>query len=102
MKINDILKKPRFTEKSYLNTTFNKYIFDVDSRASKPEIKKAVSELFAVDVINVATMTVRSKKKYRGMKKRSLVKSTKFKKAVVEIKAGQSIKIFDEIFKSEK
>ena len=52
MKINDILKKPRFTEKSYLNSTANKYIFDVDARASKPEIKKAVSELFDVEVID--------------------------------------------------
>jgi large subunit ribosomal protein L23 len=88
----DILKKPLITEKSMDLVGENKYTFIVDLDANKIEIKKAVEELFKVKVEKVHTI------RYKGRVKRvrgRLGRTPAFKKAVVTLKEGNKIEIFE-------
>ena len=65
--ITDVLKKPVLTEKTLLlQQTENKYTFDVELTASKPEIKDAVEKMFNVKVERVNVMNVAAKTKRLG------------------------------------
>lgn len=85
----DILKAPVITEKS-ANIAQNerKYIFKVDPKATKIEIKQAVEHIFKVKVDKVNTINVHPKKKrvgrYSGM-------TNKYKKAIVTLVEGSKI-----------
>ncbi|MBT3729298.1 50S ribosomal protein L23 [bacterium] len=69
MRIFRILKKPITTEKtSVLEMTTNTYVFEVDSSATKIDIKKSVTELYKVEVASVNVLHTREKFKY-GKKK---------------------------------
>jgi large subunit ribosomal protein L23 len=92
MNSRDVLLKPVVTEKSMGLMEQNKYTFLVDKRANKIEIKKAVEELFKVTVLEVRTMTVRGKMKRVG---RFTGKTPDRKKAVVTLKAGDKIAVFE-------
>jgi large subunit ribosomal protein L23 len=72
----------------------NKYTFIVDRKANKTEIKNAIEKIFSVDVIRVNTMNVKSKPKRMG---KYLGKTAAKKKAIVFVKNGQSIKLFDNL-----
>lgn len=63
----DIIKKPLVTEKSTLLMEQNKYTFVVAKDANKIEIKKAVEELFSVNVKDVNTMNMKGKFKRMGV-----------------------------------
>lgn len=92
--IRDILKRPVITEKSTDLLQNNKYTFIVDLNANKVEIKKAVEELFKVKVENVNTI------RYKGRMKRvrgRLGRTSDFKKAIVTLKDGDKIEIFEVI-----
>jgi large subunit ribosomal protein L23 len=89
-----ILKKPHISEKSMYNASFGEYTFEVDKRASKEDIAKAVHEVFNVDVVRVRTITVKGKTK-KSLKKRQTIKLTSWKKALVKIVKGQKIELFD-------
>ena len=88
-----IIRKPIITEKSTrLLDTENKYAFRVDPRANKMEIRTAVESLFNVKVVNVTTMNMRGKpKQTRG---REPGKRANWKKAIVQLKEGDSIELF--------
>jgi len=88
-----IIKGPLVTEKSTtLRGEENKYTFFVSFKASKAEIKRAVEEIFKVNVIGVNTSNLRGKKKrmgiYEGYRARR-------KKAVVTLKPGDTIRMFE-------
>ncbi|MEL6284935.1 MAG: 50S ribosomal protein L23 [Pseudomonadota bacterium] len=86
----DTILAPVITEKSTLVAEENKIIFRVPLTASKDEIKRAVENLFKVDVTKVNTLRVKGKtKRFRGM----LGRRPDFKKAIVTLKDGQSIDI---------
>ena len=85
-----ILESPHVTEKAGDLTEKNKYSFKVSKRSNKAEVKKAVEELYGVNVINVAIINIHRKKKRVGRTK-GFRKG--YKKAIVEIKKGQSIEI---------
>lgn len=88
----DILKRPVITEKSMALQGENKYTFIVDLKSNKVEIKKAVEELFKVKVEKVRTM------RYKGKMRRVrnvLGKTQDYKKAIVTLKAGDKIEIFE-------
>ena len=88
-----ILKRPLITEKSTLEKEqFNNLHFEVDRRANKIEIKRAVEEIFKVDVVKVRTATVKGKTKRGG---RFLTRTSDWKKAVVTIKPGQRVEFFE-------
>ena len=91
---HQIIRRALQTEKSSLMMAENKYVFEVDRRAGKPEIKKAVEALFKVEVAEVRTMTVRGKVKRMG---RFSGKRPDWKKAVVTLVEGNSIDLVGEI-----
>jgi large subunit ribosomal protein L23 len=83
------------TEKgAKLREARNTYFFKVDRRANKHEISSAISEIFKVDVENVRTINVLGKFKRMG---RSAGRRSSWKKAIVTLKEGQTIDLFDQI-----
>ncbi len=94
MQPEQIIKRPLIlTEKgSSLREEENKYLFEVDRRANKIEIKKAVETLFRVSVLDVNTMVVRGKMRRMG---RGYAKTRNWKKAVVTLKDGETIEFFE-------
>ena len=88
----EILIKPVVSEKSYHQVTENRYTFKVHKDAHKTQIRQAVEELFDVKVVAVNIAKVQPKPKRRG-----LTRGTKpgWKKAIVELKAGDTIEIFE-------
>ncbi len=85
-----VLQRPLVTERSTLLKEQNKYVFEVDPRASKGQIREAVEKVFRVEVTAVNTMNVLGKLR-RRMGPRSGYQSDR-KKAVVTVKKGQEIK----------
>jgi len=92
MDARDIIKKPLITEKSMADTAENKYTFLVDLKANKTQIKQAIEKLFKVEVEKVNTMIVPGKWKRMG---KSIGKTSDKKKAIVKVKEGQKIEIFE-------
>lgn len=95
MDLYSVIKRPLVTEKSTIaRDDANKYVFEVDRRANKIEIEKAVEKLFKVKVVNVRTMNMEGKKKRTG---RVMGKKRDWKKAVVTLVPGQSIEVFEKV-----
>jgi large subunit ribosomal protein L23 len=72
----------------------NRYLFEVHPQANKVQIAQAVKTLFGVEVVKVRTMSCAGKLKRLG---RFEGRRSSWKKAVVTLKAGQTIDIFDEV-----
>jgi large subunit ribosomal protein L23 len=89
--MSQVLLAPVVSEKSYGLIADNKYSFKVHPDAHKTQIRQAVEELFDVKVVGVNVSKVQAKPKRRG-----LIRGTRqgWKKAIVEVKAGQTIEIF--------
>lgn len=93
MKTNyDIIIRPIITEKSTALVDKLQYTFEVDRRANKAEIKKAIETLFEVNVVEIRTINVHRKPKrmnrYEGFK-------PAYKKAIVRLAPGQTISAFE-------
>jgi len=88
----EVLKKPVVSEKTMGLLAENKYTFLVNPDANKIEIKHAVEKAFNVKVIDVKTISVKGKTKRVG---RYVGKTSDKKKAIVTLKAGDKIEIFD-------
>lgn len=86
----NILITPQITEKATLLQEQNDYIFKVQKIATKPEIKKAVEEMYGVNVIGVRTINVPRKSKRLG---RSQGWKQGYKKAIVRLGKDQSIEV---------
>lgn len=86
----EIIKAPLITEKSRNGESLNKYSFKVSPKASKIEIKSAIEKIFKVDVIDIKTLNMPVKKKRVG---RYTGLSNRCKKAIVTLKAGQTIEL---------
>ena len=88
----EVLIRPVVSEKSYHQITENRYTFKVHPDAHKTQIRQAVEELFDVKVARVNIVAVKAKPKRRG-----LFKGTRpgWKKAIVELRAGDKIEIFE-------
>jgi large subunit ribosomal protein L23 len=83
---------PIVSEKSYEGSTRGTYTFRVHPDAHKTQIRQAVEQLFDVRVQRVNVITVAAKPKRRG-----LFRGTRpgWKKAVVQLRAGDTIEIFE-------
>jgi large subunit ribosomal protein L23 len=91
-KIFNVIKRPVISEKSTaLAEVANRYVFEVDSTATKPEIKTAVEQLFKVKVKAVNTLVMHGKNKRSG---RFEFKRSNWKKAIITLAAGQKIELF--------
>ncbi len=94
MNIYEILKRPITTEKSgILLDYYSQYIFEVDRRANKIQVREAVEKIFDVDVISVNIMNMPAKRGRFG--RRQVVKKPAWKKAVVKLAPGQRIEFFE-------
>ncbi len=91
----DIVRRAMITEKgTRLRERENGYLFEVARDANKLEIKRAVETIFAVKVASVRTLRVHGKPKRMG---RYTGHRPDWKKAVVTLKKGQSIELFEQV-----
>jgi large subunit ribosomal protein L23 len=94
MNANQIIRRPLVTEKSTtLREEVNVLAFEVDPKANKIEVKKAVEELFKVKVADVRIFNVRGKMKRLG---RWEGKRRDWRKAYVRLKKGEKAPEFVE------
>ena len=89
----DIIRRPLTTEKTTIQKdTHNQVTFEVDRKANRVEIKRAVEGIFNVRVAGVRTMQVKGKRKRRGW---IVGKRKDWKKAIVTLMPGQRIDFFE-------
>ena len=79
----DIIKRPIISEQSTEHVDLKKYVFEVDREANKIEIKKAVEEIFGVEVSKVTTLNMKGKVKRTGRFPKGSRRD--WKKAVVKL-----------------
>lgn len=89
----DIIRRPIITEKTNIQKDqSNQVTFEVDPRANRIEVQRAIEKIFNVKVANTRTMRVRGKIKRRG---RILGKRRDWKKAIVTLMPGERIEFFE-------
>ena len=89
----EIIKRPLITEKTSIQKELaNQLTFEVDRRANRIEIKRAIETAFKVKVAKVQTMQVKGKVKRRG---RNVGKRRDWKKAIVTLLPGERIDFFE-------
>ncbi len=92
-RLADVIRRPLITEKATTALELNQYTFEVDHRATKPDIKAAVEKLFDVRVIGISTMNPPRRTRRVG---RFSGKRAQAKKAVVRLAEGNTIQLFPE------
>ena len=97
MTIYDVLRRPIETEKSrHQSGKLHQYVFEVGRHATKVQIKEAVQTLFDVEVEKVNVIVVPAKRGRRGRTgRRMVVRQAPYKKAIVTVRADQSIDVFE-------
>jgi large subunit ribosomal protein L23 len=91
MDASQVIIRPVVSEKSYVLSAANRYTFRVHPDAHKTQIRQAVQELFGVHVIEVRTLSVKSKPKRRA---NISGRTRAWKKAIVQLREGEEIPIF--------
>ncbi len=92
MEATTIIRRPLITEKStFQSSEFNRYAFEIDRRASKIQVKRAVEELYDVRVISVATQ---HRKGQMRRNRFGYFKSKGMKRAIVKIHPEDRIELF--------
>lgn len=87
-----VIKRPLVTEKNSFLAEKGVYVFEVDKTATKKDIKAAVEKYFRVKVADVNTATCRGRSKRT---KFGVSKPASWKKAMVRLKAGEKISLFE-------
>jgi large subunit ribosomal protein L23 len=97
--MHQILIRPLITEKmTNISSSLGKYGFLVNPASNKIEIAKAVEKKFNVHVVNVRTINHPGKMKTQFRKSgRFTGKTAKSKKAVITLKKGETIELFDQV-----
>ncbi|HIK56640.1 MAG TPA: 50S ribosomal protein L23 [Synechococcales cyanobacterium M55_K2018_004] len=90
----DLIHRPLITEKAIRLLEENQYMFDVSPKATKPEIKAAIEQLFDVTVVSVNTATPPVKKKRVG---RFMGHKPHYKRAIVKLAPGDQIVLFPDV-----
>jgi large subunit ribosomal protein L23 len=88
---SQVIVRPVVSEKTYALAEAGKYTFRVHEKAHKTQIRQAIEQLFEVKVVEVRTASVKSKPKRRGY---TSGRTREWKKAIVQVEAGQTIPIF--------
>ena len=89
----DIIRRPLITEKTSIQKEMaNQLTFEVDRKANRIEIRRAIERIFNVRVATVRTMQVKGKVKQRG---RIVGKRRDWKKAIVTLRPGERIDFFE-------
>ncbi len=94
MNIYQVLKRPILTEKTDIQRDDDQYVFEVNRRANKLQIKEAVEQIFDVRVLKVNTMIVKPKRRRLGRK--IIQTRPAWKRAVVTLAPGDRIQDFFE------
>ena len=89
-----VLLRPIITEKTTVLTGLDKYVFEVDIRANKSQVKEAIQTAFSVRVAEVNTLIMKGKPKRFG---RKVTKRPDWKKAIVTLVHGDKIELFEGI-----
>lgn len=89
-----VLLRPIINEKSMSLIKQSFYTFEVDKRATKEQISRVVAKKFDVSVLSVRTVNLPAKKKIQRAKRASFYQPS-IKKAIVGIKKGQKIALFE-------
>jgi large subunit ribosomal protein L23 len=99
MKLSEVLIKPILTEKANAQQEkLRRYAFKVARKANKLEIKKAVQDIYGVNVVDVNTVVVPGKNKTRYTKKGFIQgRKPSYKKALVTVAEGESIDLYANI-----
>ena len=92
MHLYEVLQRPLITEKNTALQAAGKYAFEVAKVANKHQVKQAVEKAFKVKVTAVNMMTVPGKKRRVG---RQQVLTHSWKKAIVTLKPGDKIELFE-------
>lgn len=94
-----VLKRPIITERTTDLTPLGQYVFEVDMKANKQQVKDAVQRVFDVTVEKVNVMVVKPKKRrvYRARNSAIFGTISGYKKAIVTIAPGETIDIFGDI-----
>jgi large subunit ribosomal protein L23 len=90
----EIIRRPIITEKTTMLGDRGQYAFEVARTANKVDVKRAVEQIFKVNVRAVNVMHVRGKPRRMGRMGRSMGMTTPWKKAVVTLQEGQRIELF--------
>lgn len=93
MNLYDVIIRPVVTEKSSSMTERRQYVFQVALNATKPQIKQAIETIFDKKVLKVNTMIVPAKRGQRG--RRTYMRTSEWKKAVVTLVEGEEIELFN-------
>jgi large subunit ribosomal protein L23 len=88
---SQVIIRPVVSEKSYVLSAAHRYTFRVHHEAHKTQIRQAVEALFDVHVVAVRTSSVKSKPKRRGT---TSGRTRTWKKAIVQVRDGESIPVF--------
>jgi large subunit ribosomal protein L23 len=91
MEPSHIVIRPVISEKSYVLAAANRYTFQVHREAHKTQIRQAVEALFDVHVVDVRTSSVKPKPKRRGT---SSGRTSAWRKAIVQVREGETIPVF--------
>jgi large subunit ribosomal protein L23 len=91
MEASQVIIRPVVSEKSFVLAELGKYTFRVHEKAHKTQIRQAIEQLFDVKVVDVRTVSVKSKPKRRGY---TSGKTRQWKKAIVQVREGDTIPIF--------
>jgi large subunit ribosomal protein L23 len=95
---SQVVIRPVVSEKTFVLAEAGKYTFRVHERAHKTQIRQAIEELFDVRVVDIRTASVKSKPKRRGY---TSGRSRQWKKAIVQVREGDTIPIFQGLEGSE-
>ncbi len=94
--IYDVIRRPLVTEKSnYQSGKLHQYTLEVADQATKTLVKDAIETLFDVTVVRVNILNTPAKRSRRAKSRRLLVRSSGFKKAIVTLKEGDTLPIFE-------
>ncbi|MBD2502947.1 50S ribosomal protein L23 [Anabaena azotica] len=91
----DLIRRPILTEKATILMEQNKYTFEVTPKATKPQIRSAIEDLFAVKVVKVNTALPPRRKKRVG---KFIGFKPQYKKAIVTVAPGDVEKIRQVLF----
>ena len=94
MNITDVINAPIISEKSTKDAGVFRFTFKVSKKADKLAIKKAVEGKFKVNVISVSTMNVKGRTRRFGARRIETALPS-FKKAIVQLKSGEKIDLFE-------
>ncbi len=87
-----VIRRPLVTEKNTVQNEMGIYVFEVDQRADKTQIKSAVEKAFKVKVVGVRTANCRSRARRVG---KTLSPKLYWKKAFVRLASGEKLKLFE-------